>query len=132
MVTVRTYQPVVRTLRALPRGHVLEAEDVQRLEVDVSLERPGGATELDQVLGMEISRPLREKSSIALNVLRPATVIKAGDQVSVRIVGSTFEVLGQGSALQSGSTGDTIRVKMVGGKYLNAEVVRRGEVVIRL
>lgn len=132
MVNVKRYSAVVRTRRALPSGSVVQPDDVQLVEVDLFLEPPGGATGLDQVLGLETSRSLREKSSISLNTLRQPTVIQAGDRISVRVLGSTFEVLSEGTALQSGATGDTIRVKMADGKPLNAEVVRRGEAAIRL
>lgn len=131
-VNVQRLGYVVQTQRALPTGTVVQTADLRLVEVDVSLEPPGGATSLEQVVGRETSRPLRERSAVPLNNLRAATVIKSGDRVSVRLLGSTFEILSEGTAQQNGGTGDTIRVKMADGKQIAAEVVGSGEVTIRL
>lgn len=123
---------VVQAQRALASGTVLQPADLRLVEVDFSVEPAGAATRLDEVVGREISRPLREGSAIALNVLRAATVIRSGDRVSVRLLGSTFEILSEGVAQQNGGAGDSIRVKMADGKQITAEVVSSGEVTIRL
>ena len=131
-VNVQRVGQVVQAQRPLPSGTVLQPADLRLVEVDFSVEPAGAATRLEEAVGREMSRPLREGSAIALNILRAATVIKSGDRVSVRLLGSTFEILSEGVAQQNGGAGDSIRVKMADGKQITAEVVSSGEVTIRL
>lgn len=132
MVHVQRMGFVVQTQRAVPSGTVLQQGDLELVEIDLALEPAGAVTRLEQALGHETTRTLRERSSIALNNLRAATVIKKGERVVVRVLGSTFEVLSEGVAQQNGGAGDTIRIKMADGKLITGEVVSRGEVAIRL
>ena len=132
LVHVQRMGFVVQTQRSVPSGTVLQRGDLDLLEVDLALEPEGVATRPDQVLGRETTRPLRESSSIVLNNLRAATVIRKGERVVVRVLGSTFEVLSDGVAQQNGGAGDAIRIKMADGKLITGEVVSSGEVAIRL
>jgi len=132
MVRVRGLAQVVQTSRALPAGLRLTHDDLRLVEVDLATEPSGLATELDQVVGREISRPLRENTSVGLNALRPATVIKTGDRVTVRVFGRSFQVSAEGLAQQAGAVGDTIRVKLADGKQISGSVTGAGQVDVKL
>jgi flagella basal body P-ring formation protein FlgA len=132
MVRVRGLAQVVQTSRALPAGARLTADDLRLVELDLATEPAGLATELDQVVGREISRPLRENTSVGLNALRPATVIKTGDWVTVRVFGRSFQASAEGLAQQAGAVGDTIRIKLADGKQISASVTGAGQVDVKL
>ncbi len=131
-VRVRGLATVVQTVRALPAGTRLNADDLRLIEADLATEPAGVATALEQVIGRETARTLRENASLALNVLRAATVIRAGDRVSVRVLGQSFQVSTDGIAQQGGAVGDTIRVKLADGKQVPASVVGAGHVDVKL
>ena len=131
-IRVRGLAPVVQTVRALPVGTRLNADDLRLVEADLATEPGGVATTLEQVIGRETARTLRENVTLTLNVLRAATVIRTGDRVSVRVLGQAFQVSADGIAQQGGAVGDTIRVKMADGKQVPATVVGAGHVDVKL
>lgn len=131
-VRVRGFAQVVQAGRPLPAGLRLSADDLQLVEVDLATEPAGLATELDQVVGRELTRPIREHTSVALNALRMATVIKPGDRVTVRVVGRSFQASVEGLAQQAGAVGDTIRVKLADGKQISGSVSGVGQIDLKL
>jgi len=131
-VRVRGMASVVQASRALPAGWLLTADDVRLVEADLANEPPGIATDLGQVLGRETSRPVRDSASLPLNTLRLPAVIKAGDRVTVRVLGRSFQISAEGVAQQAGAVGDTIRVKLPDGKQVSAAVVQAGHVDVKL
>lgn len=132
MVRVRGLAQVVQASRSLPAGLRLTADDLRLVEVDLATEPAGLAAELDQVVGRELTRPLRENTSLALNALRAATVIKTGDRVTVRVFGRSFQASAEGLAQQAGAVGDTIRVKLADGKQISGSVTGAGQVDVKL
>ena len=131
-VRVRGMGNVVRASRPLPAGSPLGPDDLQLVEADLGSEPAGVATDLAQALGRETVRPISENATLALNALRAATVIRQGDRVTVRVVGSTFHVSADGTAQQAGGVGESIRVKLPDGKVVAASVVRAGHVDMKL
>jgi flagella basal body P-ring formation protein FlgA len=131
-VRLRGLGPAVQASRALPAGARLTEGDLRVVEIDHAGEPPGVVSELAQALGLETTRPLREGANLSLNGLRHPAVIHAGDRISVRLVGGSFEVFVDATAQQQGAQGDTIRVKLSDGKMLQAQVVRAGQVELRL
>ena len=132
VVRVRGLAQVVQASRSLPAGLRLTADDLRLVEVDLATEPAGLAAELDQVVGRELTRPLRENTSLALNALRAATVIKTGDRVTVRVFGRSFQASAEGLAQQAGAVGDTIRVKLADGKQISGSVTGAGQVDVKL
>lgn len=131
-VRVRGMGQVVQANRSLPSGWLLAPDDVRLVETDLASEPPGVATEVGQVLGRETLRPLRDNTSLPLNALRLPAVIKAGDRVTVRVLGRSFQISAEGVAQQAGAVGDTIRVKLPDGKQVSAAVVQAGHVDVKL
>jgi flagella basal body P-ring formation protein FlgA len=89
-------------------------------------------TEPEQVLGRVLVRSVAAGTALTLNLVRLTAVIRSGERVRVQMSGANFVVAGEGVAMQSGGTGEQVRVKMGSGQTVSAVVVRQGLVEIRV
>ena len=69
---------------------------------------------------------------VAVAASAAVPVINRGDAVTIAVSGEGFTVSQPGEALESGSAGIWVRVKIVGGQTMRAQVVRPGVVAVPL
>jgi len=109
---VKLVRPAVIARRPLSVGNTIRADDVQ-LETRV-FDRDDriGLTELERVVGQQVKRFIPAGELVAPDALkavdlvqrsRPVTVLRASDSVQVRLTGT---------ALDSGTWGDSVRVRL--------------------
>lgn len=109
---VKLVRPVVVARRPLSVGNTIRADDVQ-LETRVfDRDDRMGLTELERVVGQQVKRFISAGELIPPEALkavdlvqrsRPVTVLGASDNVQVRLTGT---------ALDSGTWGDSVRVRL--------------------
>ncbi len=113
--------PVDRRLRLRPCAATLALEwhGMRRDSVQISCPAPGG---------WRIYVPLT--SGVAAQ--REAPLVAKGDAVTVTVSGDGFAVSQQGEALEAGTAGQWIKVRLSRGEPLRARVMRPGAVGIVL
>jgi flagella basal body P-ring formation protein FlgA len=128
VVARRTYYAAARALQA---GAVVDADAVVSVEADWASLPEDVVTEPEQVLGRVLVRSVAAGTALTLNLVRLTAVIRSGERVRVQMSGANFVVAGEGVAMQSGGTGEQVRVKMGSGQTVTAVVVRQGLVELR-
>jgi flagella basal body P-ring formation protein FlgA len=129
VVARRTYYAAARALQA---GAVVDADAVVSVEADWASLPEDVVTEPEQVLGRVLVRSVAAGTALTLNLVRLTAVIRVGERVRVQMSGANFVVAGEGVAMQSGGSGEQVRVKMGSGQTVTAVVVRQGLVELRV
>jgi flagella basal body P-ring formation protein FlgA len=122
-----TESPVAAT-RLLPET-VLREEDVRIARVRTSALPAEAALSLDQIVGMQLRRPVPAGSPLRLADLSRPPLVQRGAIVRIELTGQGLSVTGQATALDSGAEGDRIRVQNLSSHaYLYADVTGPGQV----
>lgn len=131
--TVTLYKEIVVTARSLPRGTILSANDLRRVEHDVSKLPNGYIADKQAGVGMELRRHLSAGAALTTNMIRKPQIIKRGQQVAIIAVTGNLEVRVTGKALAHGGVGDRIRVlNLSSQKKLEGTVTPSGAVRVDL
>ena len=122
-------RPVLVTKRALPRGHVLSADDVVAEQRDVA--RIGGAYIADAgiVVGRELKRPLVSGAVVSPSMLETQIVVKRGQTVTLVVRNASLNIRMAGKALMDGAVDERIRVENTVSKRVVEGFVRSPELV---
>ena len=119
--------PVALT-RLLPET-VLRAEDIHIARVRSAVLHNDVARSLDQVVGMELRRPVAAGQPLVLTDLIRPPLVKRGTTVRIELSAVGLSVTGQAVALDAGAEGEKIRVQNLTSKaFLIAEVTGPGQV----
>lgn len=120
----------VAVTRLLPET-VLRSEDVHMARVRVSQFRTEVARSLDQIVGMELRRPIPAGQPLRLADLTKPPLVQRGAMVQVQLEAAGLSVSGQAVAMEGGAEGDRIRVQNQSSRALvTAEVIGAGLVRI--
>lgn len=124
-VTVKPdiYLPVLMTRRALERGHVLSASDIQARKYNISSTRGGYVTNPDDILGLTVKRRLRELQPISLSQLEAPVMVERGQQVVMIAQQDGIEARTMGEALKKGRKGEMIKVKNASSERIVTAIV---------
>lgn len=124
----------VVTLRApLQRGAVLSEGDLAVIAKSFATLPPQYITDLNDVLGKELTRNLGADTVVAPQMLKEHPVISKGQEVVIIAGSSNFEVKMAGTALQNGAPGERINVKNNNsGRTVQAIIVNDNTVRVQL
>ena len=119
--------------RALPRGHVIKASDLQLETRDLATLHGGYITETRSAIGQSLRRPLIIGAVITPNTIKPARVIRRGEKVTILAERKGLEVRMSGVALADGAPGDLLKVRNVlSKKVIQGIITKHGEVKVRI
>jgi flagellar basal body P-ring formation protein FlgA len=119
--------PVALT-RLLP-DTVLRPDDVRMARVRASIVQSDVARTVDQLVGMQLHRPVAAGQPLRLIDLTRPPLVQRGSTVQIELSSTGLSVTGQALALDAGAEGDRIRVQNITSHaYLFAQVVARGQV----
>ena len=128
---VQVMAPAVVTRRAVQAGQTLEATDVQRGEVDLTgLQRPALRDET-QVVGKIARVGLAAGQAVGAEHLKLPVVVRRGASLEVTATIGQVSVTSAGTAMQDGTLGEVIRVKVPGGRTVQGVVTGEGRVAIQ-
>jgi len=96
-----TYE-VVKTLRPVGRGEVIEADDVTLERVSATRSDTRSATRLEDVLGYETRRALKAGREIPLTSLKKPPLISKGDRVTLLVKRGSLRITASGRAGEDG------------------------------
>lgn len=114
--------PVAST-RLLPET-VLRADDVHMAHVRESQIHTEIAKSIDQIIGMELRRPVPAGQPLRLADLTRPALVQRGATIQVQLESAGLSVTGQAVAIEAGAEGDRIRVQNLNSRaLLTAEVI---------
>lgn len=130
---VEWVMPVVVANRPLMRGEAVGRDDLTIEQRDVAGMSSGFYSNIDEVVGMVASRSLAAAMPLGPGLLKPPTLIRRGERVTIMAVAGALEVRMEGEALQDGSKGAMIRVRNLSSRQeIEGEVVSPGVVRVRM
>ena len=128
---VDLFQQVVISSRPLGRHAVISAQDIALRERNVGQLSGGYLSQPEQVIGMRTRRPVPADSVINPNQLEQDETVKRGDRVVITAANSRVAVRMPGEALDSGSTGQQIRVRNTrSDRVVRARIIGPGQVEV--
>jgi flagella basal body P-ring formation protein FlgA len=108
---------------------VLRPDDVRIARVHVAVLANEVARTLDQIVGMQLRRPVAAGQPLRLADLTRPPLVHRGATVQIELSSTGLSVTGQATALDAGAEGDKVRVQnLTSHAYLFAQVIGPGKV----
>lgn len=129
-VRVQVFAPALLARRAVPPGQVLEADDLQIAEIDLTANPRAPLRDAALAVGRVVRIGLGAGQPVAAENLRLPLVVRRGAPVEVTATVGQVSATSAGTAEQDGAVGDLVRVKMPGGRMVQAKVTGEGRVAV--
>lgn len=118
-------------VRSLPRGSIINENDLKFVERRVIQQANDLIVDADMAIGMELRRPLPAGSELRYGQVERPQVVSRGQVVTLIAGGSGFEVRMQGKAMGSGAAGDRLLVtNLRSGRRVEGVILADGSVAI--
>jgi flagella basal body P-ring formation protein FlgA len=118
----------VAVTRLLPET-VLRPDDIRIARVRTALLQNDVARSVDQIVGMQLRRPVAAGQPLRLTDLTRPPLVQRGSTVQIELSSSGLTVTGQAVAIDSGADGERIRVQnTTSHAFLFAQVIGPGQV----
>ena len=111
------------TTSRLIAGTVLGPDDVHMARIGSNTLRGEVLHTLDQALGLQLTRTIPPGQPLSPNDLVRPTMVRRGSLVRLRLESGGLSVTGQGVALESGATGERIKLQNPGSRTVLEGVV---------
>ena len=132
-VSISALVDVVFSNRALTRGALLTAGDIQVQQVPMSKLPIGYISDPGQISNFELTRPVNAGAAITLSAVRARDMVQQGQEVIIRAQLAGLQVKMAGEALKNGKFGDLIPVKNLrSGRTVEATIVDESTVRVNL
>ena len=122
-VQVKAFGPAWVVRGPVMAGATLQASDAMEAEVDWAEEAMPVLGDAAQWMGSTVVRNLNAGQALRQAMVRPPQVFEAGTNVRVVAEGPGFSVTSDGQAVGAGIVGQTVRVRMDGGRFMSGTVV---------
>ncbi|GGX77941.1 hypothetical protein GCM10007160_01460 [Litchfieldella qijiaojingensis] len=109
--------------QAITRGTIIDADMLALRPAELSRLPRGAITDIQQAIGMQAARPIREGSTLTEHQLQPVTLVERGAKVRIEARGQGFAISREGEALDSGAMDSEIRVRLNNRDVLRARVI---------
>lgn len=129
-VNIKAFQKVVTASAPLARDQRLDASLLSLTEKEVSLLTQGFFSQIDEVSGKSLKRPVQANSVIQPHMIIEPLVIKRGDEVMILAQSGSLSVKSPGIAVTKGRIGQQIQVKnkassrVVTARVINSKLVQ--------
>lgn len=121
--------PVVVAARRLAAGEVVRAADIEERRLRAERVRPGTAQRAEDVLGMQLRRPIGTDFPFMLADLVPAAVVRKNQPVLMVLDGPGLSLTAQGRALEDAARGERVPVmNLLSRSVVEAEAIGPGRV----
>ena len=127
-VTVKAWGPGWVLRRPVPAGTVLVQEDAELAEMDWAEQPYTVLANPERWVGQQAAYALQPGQALRQNMVRAVPAFGPGAQVRVSSVGAGFQVVVSGEALTAGIPGQSVRVRLNGGRVVTG-TVRDGQTV---
>lgn len=117
--------------RPLGRGDRLRKEMINRSQVVVNSVRRGAIKDLENLVGMEISRPISAGTVFTPDLVSAPDAVSRGDHVIITARTGNFSVKSRGKALGNGRVGEQVRIEnLSSSRTVRARIVGPGHVEV--
>jgi flagella basal body P-ring formation protein FlgA len=124
--------PAIVAARRLATGDVVKPDDVRLMQLRAERVRPGTAQRLEDVVGMQLRRPIGTDLPFMSADLMTPYVITKNEVVMMMVEGPGISLTTQGRALESASRGGRLSVMNLSSRtVVEAEVIGPGRVQVR-
>lgn len=123
-VSIEVELPVLVLQRSLGRDARVNASDVQVQTRRVAGLATNFASDLSQLQGRHLKRPLAAGASLTMDALVVDVLVRRGQQVTLLASSGSIEIRAQGRALSEGGVSDRIRVQNVNSLKIVEGVVK--------
>lgn len=129
---IATVQAVVST-RRLAIGDVVKPDDVRLMQLRAERVRPGTAQRLEDVVGMQLRRPIGTELPFMTADLMLPQIIAKNEVVLMVVEGPGISLTTQGRAMEAASRGGRLSVMNLSSRNIvEAEAIGPGRVQVRL
>ena len=127
-VTVKAWGPGWVLKRPVPSGTVLTQDDAEMADMDWAEQPYAVLANPERWVGQQAAYALQPGQALRQNMVRPVAAFGPGAQVRVSSIGAGFQVVVSGEALTAGIPGQSVRVRLGGGRVVTG-TVRDGQTV---
>jgi len=121
-VVTMTEIPVLR--RHMSPGDVIRSDDIEWIGIRADQIGRSVIIDAENLMGMSPRRPIRPGTAVRADELRAPVVVAKNSLVTIRLDTARLSLTTQGRAMESGASGDVIRVMNTkSNKIINAAVV---------
>ncbi|TNF62236.1 MAG: flagellar basal body P-ring formation protein FlgA [Burkholderiales bacterium] len=131
-VTVRAWGPAWVLRRPVGAGSVLAQEDAELAEIDWADQRASVLASPEMWVGQQAAYALRPGQALRQNMVRPVPVFDPGAQVRVSSSMGSLQVVVTGQALGPGVAGQSVRIRLAGGRIVTGTVIDSQTVEVAL
>ena len=125
--------PAIVATRRLNMGEVIKAEDARLVQMRAERVRPGAAQRLEDVVGMQLRRPITTELPFMSADLVAPTIIAKNESVIMLVEGPGLSLTAQGRALEAATRGARLNVmNLASRKVVEAEAIGPGRVRVQL
>jgi flagella basal body P-ring formation protein FlgA len=114
----------------LAYGRVLSDDDLETKQGDLAELPPDIVMERKAAVGRTLNVSLAAGQVIRSDSLRLPVLVQQGQQVTVISRGAGFQVSSEGQALNNGSEGQIVRIRMPNGQIVSGQAKGNGTVEI--
>jgi flagellar basal body P-ring formation protein FlgA len=126
--TVKIIGDYIATLAPLSQGKVLDANDIVRLEGDLTSLPPGIIINESQAIGRTLAVSLASGTPLRSDALRNQFAVQQGQIIRLVSIGPNFSVSTEARALANANDGQIVQVKTTTGQLITG-VAKSGGVV---
>lgn len=124
--------PAVVAVRRLNVGEVVKPEDARLVQMRAERVRPGTAQRLEDVVGMQLRRPVTTDLPFMGADLATPTIIAKNEVVMMVLEGPGLALTAQGRALEAAARGGRLNVmNLASRKVVEAEAIGPGRVRVQ-
>jgi flagella basal body P-ring formation protein FlgA len=125
--------PAIVAARRLAIGDIVKHDDVRLMQLRAERVRPGTAQRLEDVVGMQLRRPIGTDLPFMSADLMTPHIIAKNEVVLIVVEGPGLSLTTQGRALESASRGGRLSVMNLSSRtVVEAEAIGPGRVQVRL
>ncbi len=132
-VKIKVYKAVVVTRNTLTKQQPLTHQDIQIEERDIAALVNGYIYDIDKYIGHQTKRTLMPGTVLSPNMLKAPSLVRRGEQVTLLATKAGIEVRMQGTALNNGGAGESIKIRNKSSKrIINGVIIAPGIVQVHL
>ena len=118
-------------ISTMARGAIVGSQDVHMLSVPMGQQTQPIVESIDDLVGMELRRPISSGQPILISQVAAPDVVKRGQKVSIRYDNPDMTITMSGKALKNAAKGDWVSVENTSsGRQVEGRVEKDGTILI--
>jgi flagella basal body P-ring formation protein FlgA len=123
--------PALVARRPLPARHAPGPADLETAEIEYAGDPGRYPRQPETLRGAALLRPLAKGSPVTIELLRIQPVIRTGQRVRIRLQGPGFQISQEGVAQTQAGPGESVRLKVGPGRFIQGIAQPDGSVLVK-